>query len=77
MNDGIEVGIFLVTASKNPVWVFEKPSSALCCKEKLLTNTPISVKPERGGGGHMVGILTFSKKNYQNPHPRAKKNCQN
>ena len=32
----------------------------------------------RGGGvGHRVGILTFSKKNYQNPHPRAKKNCQN
>ena len=24
----------------------------------------------RGGGvGHRVGILTFSKKNYQNPHP--------
>ena len=34
--------------------------------------------PREGGGGvgHRVGILTFSKKNYQNPHPRAKKNCQ-
>ena len=45
-----------------------------------LFNAPISVKPEgRGGGGvgHRVGILTFSKKNYQNPHPRAKTNCQN
>ena len=44
------------------------------------SNAPISVKPEGGGGGgvgHRVGILTFSKKNYQNPHPRAKKNCQN
>ena len=31
----------------------------------------------RGGGvGHRVGILTFSEKNYQNPHPRAKNNCQ-
>ena len=30
----------------------------------------------RGGGGgvgHRVGILTFSKKNYQNPHPRGEK----
>ena len=30
----------------------------------------------RGGGGgvrHRVGILTFSKKKFQNPHPRAKK----
>ena len=25
-----------------------------------------------GGVGHRVGILTFSKKNCQNPHPRAK-----
>ena len=25
-----------------------------------------------GGVGHRVGILTFSKKNYQNPHPRVK-----
>ena len=42
-------------------------------------NAPINVKPEVGGGGagHRVGILTFSKKNYQNPHPRAKNNCQN
>ena len=31
----------------------------------------------RGRVGHRVGILTFSKKNYQNPHPRAKNNCQN
>ena len=41
---------------------------------------PISVKPKWGGGGrvgHRVGILTFSKRNYQNPYPRAKKNCQN
>ena len=32
----------------------------------------INVKPEGGGRGwvmHRVGILTFSKKNYQNPHP--------
>ena len=27
--------------------------------------------------GHRVGILTFSKKDQQNPHPRAKNNCQN
>ena len=40
-------------------------------------NAPISVKPEGGGVGHRVGILTFSKKNYQNPHLQAKKNCQN
>ena len=35
----------------------------------------LSVSSPRGGGGvgHKVGILTFSKKNYQNPHPRAKK----
>ena len=38
----------------------------------------LSVSSPRGGGvGHRVGILTFSKKNYQNPHPWAKKNCQN
>ena len=36
-------------------------------------NAPISVKPEGGGEvGHKVGILTFSEKIYQNPHPRAK-----
>ena len=30
--------------------------------------------PRVGGGvGHRVGILTFSKRNYQNPHPWAKK----
>ena len=35
----------------------------------------LSVSSPRGGGGvgHRVGILTFSKKNYQNPHHRAKK----
>ena len=38
---------------------------------------PINVKPEGGEVGHRVGILTFSKTNYQNPHPRAKNNCQN
>ena len=37
---------------------------------------PVDVKPE-GGVGYRVGFLTFSKKNYQNPHPRAKNNCQN
>ena len=38
----------------------------------------LSVSSPRGGGvGHRVGILTFSKKNCQNPHPWAKKNCQN
>ena len=30
----------------------------------------------RGGFGHRVGILIFSKRNYQNPHPRAKNNGQ-
>ena len=31
---------------------------------------PINVKPEGGGRGgrHRVGILTFCKKKYQNPH---------
>ena len=38
---------------------------------------PINVKPEGGRGGHRVGILTFSKRNYQNPHPWTKDNCQN
>ena len=38
---------------------------------------PISVKPEGGGGGgggvgHRVGILTFSKKNCQNPQQLCK-----
>ena len=39
----------------------------------------LSMSSQRGGGGvgHRVGILTFSKKNYQNPNPRAKNNCQN
>ena len=38
----------------------------------------LSMSSPRGGWvGHRVGILTFSKKNYQNPHPRAKNNCQN
>ena len=41
------------------------------------TNAPINVKPEGEGVGHRVGILTFSKKNYQNPHHRAKNNYQN
>ena len=43
--------------------------------ESHFSNAPISVKPEGGGGvGNRVGILTFSEKNYQNPHPRAKNN---
>ena len=38
-------------------------------------NAPISVKPDGGGGGvgHRVGILTFSKRDYQNPPPPGKK----
>ena len=45
----------------------------------ILVFMHLSVSSPRGGGGvgHRVGILTFSKKDYQNPHPRAKKNCQN
>ena len=36
----------------------------------------LSVSSLRGGGGvrYRVGILTFSKKNSQNPHPWAKNN---
>ena len=37
-------------------------------------------RPKGGGGAvrYRVGILTFAKTNYQNPHPRAKRNnCQN
>ena len=51
-------------------------------KNKRNTNTMtgnivfILVSSPRGIG-HRVGILTFSKKNYQNSHPQAKKNCQN
>ena len=45
--------------------------------DRVTSYAPIGVKPEGGGGvGHRVGTLTFSKENYQNPHPRAKKNCQ-
>ena len=37
----------------------------------------LSVSSPSWGGGHRQGILTFSKKKNQNPHPRVKKYCQN
>ena len=48
----------------------------------FLTHTELLMRlsmssPWGGGVGHRVGILTVSKKKYQNPHPRAKNNYQN
>ena len=42
--------------------------------------TYLSMSSPKGGGagvGHRVGISTFFKKNYQNPHTQVKNNCQN
>ena len=41
--------------------------------QMMCSNAPINVKPEGGGGvGQGEGILTFSIKKSQIPHPRDK-----
>ena len=49
----------------------EKYVSIFLHQREAIAYAPIIVKPEGKWVRHRVGILTFSKKNYQNPHPRA------
>ena len=59
-----------------PLPAFPRDTWAMMSFVRFCISAPISVKPEGGGGGgvgHRVGILTFSKKNYQIPTPGRKR----
>ena len=64
----IDLFLLVVPAphDSNVVFTWKFVDCLACHTCHCLAYAPINVKPEGGGGvGHRVGILTFSKKNYQ------------